>query len=175
MKTPNAIAKKIIKSMDEESIKDFELLNDNDKVNFIKNKVNRELLQNVDIDFHTFRMNFGQTSFFSLKCNINGLKLFLDNLERESETNKELFKTYKFEWDKYYDYPGEFILKVTGTRLEKNKEYNVRVREILEEVKSLLNISGSSKKIIEEIERKEKKYQHYLEMKKWVEETGLTL
>ena len=32
-----------------------------------------------------------------------------------------------------------------------------------EEVKSLLNIDGSSKKYKEDIDRKERKYQHYLE------------
>ena len=44
-----------------------------------------------------------------------------------------------------------------------------------EEVKSLLNIDGSSKKYKEDIDRKERKYQHYHEMKKWVEESGLNL
>lgn len=66
-------------------------------------------------------------------------------------------------------------LNVTGSRLEKNNEYNIRVREIIEEVKSLLNNDGSSKKYKEDIDRKERKYQHYLEMKKWFEESGLNL
>ena len=176
MKTSHAIAKKIVKSMDEESVKEFSILNADDKVNFIKNKVNKEILQNADIDSYYLKLYYvNNASFDDIKYQANSFQRFIDNLEKEAEINRELFNTYKYEWIQDYHDKMSVRLNVTGSRLEKNNEYNIRVREIIEEVKSLLNIDGSSKKYKEDIDRKERKYQHYLEMKKWVEESGLNL